>query len=466
MPLQYIPLNISKCCEKYNIPNNKYINKYIYEQFIELIETTFCPFELIKGKNKKNICGNKIKNGDKYCKRHNKVTIKDNNREKYYCNSKSYRRNMCGRLVKKPNELCCFHKKNNKINIENEEKNNPNQFNISNLSIVEFDHLNNKKEYNKIIPSKYKRNKKKTKCVFLDNLNNFNKQIDLKMYEIFDDFYQYEKINYDYDYKNRNIKCILLDDFDKKLGTKSYFHYIHKRYNTNIVEIPKNLEKKNMQIILYKDNNLDSFNSYMNIRYKKYLKNKKKNEKKKSKKKSIIETPEIKTENKIIEKVDYKKNELNLKKIKGFLAEKIYENKNNVNNLEKLKLIFNFIDSIKYNKYLEFYCHLIAANINNLLNLSNVSNTPLSKFKYKNVIIFNRNKDMNLKKILLDIDFEINEIPQKTISWLGNNNGLYDYTKKYNIDLNESGIKIYKKEDKFKKHILNIDQLIVFYCYH
>jgi hypothetical protein len=204
----------------------------------------------------------------------------------------------------------------------------------------------------------------------------------------------------------------------------------------------------------------------MNIRYKKYLKNKKKNEKKKSKKKSIIETPEIKTENKIIVKVDYEKNKLEFKKINFFLFERIQKHQNDVDKIEKLKLIINFIDSIKYNKYFKFYCHFIAANIHNLLNLSNVSNIPRSDYKYKNVIIFNKNKDMNLKKILLDIDFEINEIPQKTISWLGNNNGLYDYTKKYNIDLNESGIKIYKKEDKFKKHVLNIDQLIVFYCYH
>lgn len=100
-----------------------------------------------------------------------------------------------------------------------------------------------------------------------------------------------------------------------------------------------------------------------------------------------------------------------------------------------------------------------------LLNLNNISTTVcLDDYKYKKVIIFNKNKDMNLKKILLDLEFEINDVPKKQISWFGNKNGLYDYINKYNIYIEKLGINIYKKEDTLKKHKLNKDQLIIFYC--
>lgn len=100
---------------------------------------------------------------------------------------------------------------------------------------------------------------------------------------------------------------------NENLGNKSYYHYICK--NTNIIEIPRKLHKNNMQLIIYKDNNLEYFNSYMNNKYKKYLKNKKKNEKKKNKKNK---PPEIKKE----EKVNYEENELILKDFKILLVKK------------------------------------------------------------------------------------------------------------------------------------------------
>jgi hypothetical protein len=122
MPLYYIPLNINKCCEKLNIINSKYINKYIYDAFSEFYENTFCSFELTTGKNVGSICGSRIKNNEKYCQRHIKSLYKINTKKeivekkRFYCISKSCRRTSCGRLVKGPNEVCNFHKNKSKGN--------------------------------------------------------------------------------------------------------------------------------------------------------------------------------------------------------------------------------------------------------------------------------------------------------------------------------------------------------------
>lgn len=126
--------------------------------------------------------------------------------------------------------------------------------------------------------------------------------------------------------------------------------------------------------------------------------------------------------------------------------------------------MLDFIKNIKFNKHFVFYCNFIMKNIDKLLNLNNVSNNVfLDDYKNKKVIIFNK-KDINLDKILMDISYEINEIPEEKISWIGNKNGLYNYSNRYNINITENGINIYKNEDKLQKHKLNIDQLIVFYC--
>lgn len=449
MPLLYIPLDISKCCNYLGIQNSKYVNKYIYNKFSEFYDDKFCPYEIIN-KNTKYICGNKIKDGSSYCKKHNKNN-NVNKKQVFYCIAKSCRRTSCGRKVKGPNQLCVFHNKSHKNNPQNDNYDDKkNKFKDEITNIINKG-INTNSLYDIIDKQKRKRmnlNKFKFTCLYL--MYNRKRQINVKnnINEIIKySFNTNELYKIVENIKNRN----------ENFGNKSYYHYICK--NTNIIEISRKLHKNNMQLIIYKDNNLESFNSYMNNKYKKYLKNKKKNEKKKNK------FPEIKKEEKIIEKVNYEENELILKDIKNFISKEIsLKIINDDIKLEQLKLIVNFIDSIKYNKYFKFYCNFIKTNIYKLLNLSNASNIICHDYKYKNVIIFNRNKDINLKKILLDIDFEIYEIPQKTISWFGNKNGLYDYTNKYNIDLDSKGIKIYKKEDISKKHKLNIDQLIVFYC--
>src|SRR3984893_5624670 len=116
MPLLYIPLNISKCCEELKIPKNNTVNKYIYDIFADFYEESFCSFELIKGKNKNSICGLRVKEG-KYCKRHKKFENNEKKiiikKEKFHCQAKSFRRDTCGRYVKNLNELCTFHKNKN-----------------------------------------------------------------------------------------------------------------------------------------------------------------------------------------------------------------------------------------------------------------------------------------------------------------------------------------------------------------
>lgn len=430
MPLQYIPLNIYKCCEKYNIPNNKYINKNIYETFIDLIENTFCSFELIKGKNKKNLCGNKIKDGGKYCKRHNKFTIKNNNKEKYYCNSKSYRRSTCGRLVKGPNELCCFHKNNNSKDILRIDEKNSLSTKINNYNYIK-DIINKGFDtntlYNIIDENKRKRlllNKFKFTCLFLM-----------------------------YNRKNKINDNIHNED----LGVKYYYHYIPKY--TKIIEIPKISENtENLKIIIYNKYGYDAINTYTTNRIKKYIKNKKKKNKKKIKE-NIYVNVEKEYKQEEIEKIDYKNNILELKKLLNFISLK----KNN-NNIKEINIILAFIKNIKYNKHFGFYCIFIMNNIDKLLNLNNTNNVFLDDYKNKKVIIFNKKKDINLDKILIDIKYELNEIPEEKISWIGNKNGLYNYSNKYNINITKNGINIYKNDDKLQKHKLNIEQLIVFYC--
>jgi hypothetical protein len=149
MPLIYIPLDISKCCEYLNIENNKYVNKYIYNKFSDFFDNKFCPFKI--NKNKSYICGNKIKNVSKYCKKHNKCVKK----QVFYCISKSCRRSSCGRKVKGPNQLCFFHK--NKID-EHDKQLSQNNFilNINNSYFEEYKkYLYNIDNYNDIIYETY-----------------------------------------------------------------------------------------------------------------------------------------------------------------------------------------------------------------------------------------------------------------------------------------------------------------------
>lgn len=408
MPLIYIPLDISKCCEYLNIENSKYVNKYIYDKFSDFFDYKFCPFEINK--------------------------------------NKSY---ICGRKVKGPNQLCFFHK--NKIN-KNDKQLSQNNFilNINNSYFEEYKkYLYSIDNYNDIIYETYVSEYLSYKN-YLNNIN-YDDNIICSKYIIENNIKDIVKYTF-----NTDLLYTIINDIKNKnenFGNKYYYHYISKY--RNIIEVPKfSYNPQDMKIILYKNNSFESFNSYMKNKYKKYIKNKKKNNKKKNKKSKI----EIECKKVIPQKVNYVENDLIFRDLINFVNLK--KNKSNENDIN---LIINFIDFIKYNKYLSFYSEFIKINIDKLLNLNKITNTVCFDYcKYKKVIIFNKNN--NLSKILKDINYELNEIPQNQISWFGNSLGIINYNNKYNIDLGKTGIKIYKKNDNMKKHKLNTDQLYVFYC--
>lgn len=427
MPLLYIPLDISKCCEYLNIPNSKYVNKYIYDKFSEFFDYKFCPFEINKSKN--YICGSKIKENEKYCKKHSQNN-KVNKKQIFYCIAKSCRRNQCGRKVKLPNQMCSFHNKENKKDSQNKYL-----LNIDTFYFKEYKNYLNNVDYNydDIIYKKYKFNNEIVDIV----KHTFNTN---SLYKIID-----------------NVKNNI-----ENLGNKTYYHFIYKK-QIMLSEIPTLLHNPDdMKIITYNDYGYEITNQYIKDRIKRYIKNKKKNKKRKEKNKNKTPETEFKVEENTvnIEKVDYVDNDLLLRKIIKFINLKL-----DIDNIDEINIIINFIESIRYNKYFKFYCNFINTNIDKLLNLNNISNTEyLDDYKYKKAIIFNKNKNMNLKKILIDINFEIDVIPHKRVSWFGNKSGIIDYHNKYNVDIEKTGIKIYKKNDTMKKHKLNIDQLIIFYC--
>lgn len=309
----------------------------------------------------------------------------------------------------------------NQINTNKSDKN---HLIFPNFSIIDLDYLNNEKEYNKIIPLDHKKNKTNLKCIFLDNINNYNKSAELKLYEIFDDSYKYERLNYhDNNNNKKSGKCVFLNDISDE-------SQINSNKSSDLINIDSKKKKK------------------------KKKKNKNKNKPPK------IEIFDKKIDNTEIIEFNIKDNELLYKNIIKF----INSNKNK-NKEEEINEIINFIENIRYNKYFKFYCKFIKTNINILLNLNNFSNKVyLDDFKYKKVMIFNKNKNICLKNIFTDIRYELDVVPQKNISWFGNTKGIIDYHNKYIIDIEKTGIKIYKKSDIKKEHKLNIDQLIVFYC--
>lgn len=119
MVLTYLPLNLMKCCNKYNLPHSNTLNNDIYNIFKEFYEKSFCNFELIKGKNKNSLCGNKIRDNNIYCRRHIKyINYNGNNITNFQCIAKSRRRDRCGRLVKKEGDYCFIHNKEKTIKIQ------------------------------------------------------------------------------------------------------------------------------------------------------------------------------------------------------------------------------------------------------------------------------------------------------------------------------------------------------------
>lgn len=429
MPLLYIPLNISKCCKKYNIPDNKYVNKQIYENFLEIIENNFCPFELITGKNIGNICGAKIKKDEKYCKRHikylNNINTKDEliRKKKFYCSSKSYRRINCGRLVKGSNEICSFHK--NKINNNNY---------ILNLDTFYF------KEYKNYLYS-------------MDNYNDI-------IYEMYSSEYStYKKylnnIYYDYDdivYKKYKFDNEIIDIVKHSFNTDILYKIVDmtRKDNKKLINCKKN------DCILPEINNekLNIFKNNENLLSKK--------KKKKNKKKKKI------NDNKYIKTIKIKEN---IKKnIIDNMIFNICSNHNDDNDdqVDDILPIINYMND-KHNTILtKKICQIILSNINcllklnnNIVNIERIWNGKIEYTGYKNVIIFD--KSTKLINIFSNIILLIEKIDQGTVLWFNHKDNLIDYKKKYNIDMDKEGINIYKIDDNEKKNKLNIDSLLILY---
>ena len=420
------------------------VNKYPFEELLinnnyKLDEETYKkyihPKYCIHISKKKEICRRKKVEGKEYCCNH----ISKDERLKNKCNYK-IKNKYCLKTVKS-NKLCHLH--GPVFDEKTKDVYNYLLFDPKVCSKIYKQEIYNKNYYINIIEHKeyiYSKDRNNLKIIHYDYIN-FSQFIN----KIFN---QYEKI--------------LINKY--KINIYTLLSILNMILEINIPidinDLYNIVFKNNMKIIVYNKFGYEAINKYTNDKIRKYIKNKKKKNKK-TNKPPKIKISDTQINNIEIIEFNIKENESLFKNVIKFISLKIKDN----GDIEKVNLIIKFIESIKYNKYFKFYCNFIKTNINMLLNLNNISTTVcLDDYKYKKVIIFNKNKDMNLKKILLDLEFEINDVPKKQISWFGNKNGLYDYINKYNIYIEKLGINIYKKEDTLKKHKLNKDQLIIFYC--
>ena len=63
------------------------------------------------------------------------------------------------------------------------------------------------------------------------------------------------------------------------------------------------------------------------------------------------------------------------------------------------------------------------------------------------------NKLIDLKYLLVELNYEIDIVPLKSITWFGYTRSVIDYSNKYIIDMDMHQINIYKKK---KKRIVNV----------
>lgn len=120
----------------------------------------------------------------------------------------------------------------------------------------------------------------------------------------------------------------------------------------------------------------------------------------------------------------------------------------------------------------KIYINLILSNIN--LFFKNVNTDDFSKIwknnieyiRYEKVLIYNNDNNTNiLEKVFSYVRNNYSVIPQNLkILWVDyNKNNIIMYEKKYFIDNNKSGIKIYKKDDTKKETPLPLDKLTILY---
>lgn len=457
MGLTYIPLSINKCCEFLNIPDTKYVNKYIYDKFIDFYNDNFCTF----GINKKNgeiiMCGNRIKNGNIYCNKHLQINIKKEVKQKNYCAGKSRRNKYgCGRIVNNYGDLCCFHKNNKKNVVEPKIKNinyiiDTNKFYFKRYK----EYLYSLDIYDDIIYEIYSNEYTEYKQ-YLNDINYYDDNIIYEKYKFKDEIINIVNCSF-----NTNSLYTIIDNIKIKhenIGTNYYNHIINKeQIISTLINIPNLMyTPKNMQLIQYNKYGKETIDRYIKDRIKRYVKNKKKKNKN-----VILENNKKEEKNKIIHvKNDIKLNPLIIKDILEFIEK--------YDNFDNFKYLMDFLKQIKNSKYLEFYGNFIKTNIYKILDLNSITKINTNELKYKKIIIFNKfnkekNKENNINYIFQEIIYELDEIPQNNISWFGNISSIYDYTNKYSIDIVKDGINIYKKND-IKKNKLNTNQLHIFYC--
>lgn len=313
MVLTYLPLNLIKCCNKYNITNTNTVNKDIYNVFKKFYEKSFCTFELIKGKNINSLCGNKIKDQeDIYCKRHKKY-IKNNNKDiiNFQCISKSRRRERCGRLVKQEGEYCFIHKKD---------------------KLKELEKIDRKRKliYLILILYKYYISRKKNKNIY--DLNKFKSVDCINIIKLLNIGYKIEGSTFRI--KNNNYNIVINNNLfiDNKTGKGGkgildLYLYITKKDISNFIDLIK--KKKTNIFISFPTSNI-------NIEKKPIT-----NKKLKNKNSLVIE------------------NIQNINIVKKYLIEKRKINQNLINKLINKQLISCDINNncIFYNKD-KSYAHL------------------------------------------------------------------------------------------------------------
>lgn len=203
--------------------------------------------------------------------------------------------------------------------------------------------------------------------------------------------------------------------------------------------------EKNQQLIINKN---EMITDKCSLEKKKKKKNKKKNK---------------------IKKVIRINNNINTKDIKDLMEITLYTLNEKV---PKDEMAATLHILLKENpKLFKIYINIILSNINLFFKnvdidvLLNIWKNSIEYVPYENVLIYNNDNTNIVEKVFGYLRNNYNYIPQhlKTL-WIDfKNNNIVLYSKKYLIDNNKSGIKIYYNKDIKRQNPLPVDKLTVLY---
>lgn len=263
--------------------------------------------------------------------------------------------------------------------------------------------------------------------------------------------------------EKRNISKTILINIKIKDYNKKYLPVLKKVYNDVDIKIYNcKIYNKNINIIDKFENN-----GYSKLKLIEY---------------NIIDS-KIESGNKILFSEQKKKK----KKTK---VKKVVKINNNINIEEIKKLIDITLNTFDENapkdeivatlhillkeevKLFKIYINIILSNIN--LFFKNVDTDVLLKIwknsieyvPYDKVLIYNNDNNSNIiEKVFSYLRSNYKYIPQHVkVLWVDyNKNNIIQYEKKYSIDNNKPGIKIYNKDDTKKETPLPIDKITVLY---